>query len=271
MKFKRIKSENKIVRIRPRLKDLMKIKGKEDFHDVIFHESLKTYVQLCKRKKKKLGSVLVMGSNQVEARNFPKYPFDKIVLSNVFKLDEATKKEINKDDSRIKEEVQELENIDAKSESYDYVFCKESLHHIPRPSAGLYEMLRVSKGAVTFIEPQETFIGRVLESLDIATKYDGFEDPRKEPKIRRKYGICYLYRWNQRELIKLLQSYYLESGYELYLNSFWLSNRTIKGFHPAASGIVKILGWLLSFFPFSRGNFIVATIVPGKSKPYEVK
>jgi ubiquinone/menaquinone biosynthesis C-methylase UbiE len=48
------------------------------------------------------------------------------------------------------------ENAEALSfadRSFDYVFCKESLHHFPRPILSLYEMLRVSCKAVVIIEP----------------------------------------------------------------------------------------------------------------------
>lgn len=48
------------------------------------------------------------------------------------------------------------EEIALPDESYDFVFCKESYHHFPRPPIALYEMLRVAKKAVVLMEPQET-------------------------------------------------------------------------------------------------------------------
>lgn len=42
--------------------------------------------------------------------------------------------------------------------SFDFVFCKESYHHFPRPMVALYEMLRVCRKGVVLIEPNDFFI-----------------------------------------------------------------------------------------------------------------
>jgi len=36
---------------------------------------------------------------------------------------------------------------------FDYVLCKESYHHFPRPYAAMYEMIRVARQAMVIIEP----------------------------------------------------------------------------------------------------------------------
>ena len=38
---------------------------------------------------------------------------------------------------------------------FDYVLCKEALHHSPRPPAMIYELLRVARKGVVLIEPQD--------------------------------------------------------------------------------------------------------------------
>lgn len=40
-------------------------------------------------------------------------------------------------------------------ESFDFVLCKESYHHFPRPMVALYEMLRVARRGVLLIEPSD--------------------------------------------------------------------------------------------------------------------
>lgn len=59
------------------------------------------------------------------------------------------------------------ENLPFSSGSFDFVFCKESYHHFPRPMLALYEMLRVSSKGVVLIEPNE---GPALESLRFIVK-----------------------------------------------------------------------------------------------------
>ena len=47
------------------------------------------------------------------------------------------------------------EKLSFENNSFDYVLCKESYHHFPRPTIALYEMLRVAKKAVILIEPND--------------------------------------------------------------------------------------------------------------------
>jgi ubiquinone/menaquinone biosynthesis C-methylase UbiE len=51
--------------------------------------------------------------------------------------------------------VQNAEDLSFQDESFDYVFCKESYHHFPRPALALYEMLRVARKAVILVEPND--------------------------------------------------------------------------------------------------------------------
>lgn len=51
--------------------------------------------------------------------------------------------------------VENAESLSFKDNSFDYVLCKESYHHFPRPYLAVYEMLRVAKEAVILIEPQD--------------------------------------------------------------------------------------------------------------------
>jgi ubiquinone/menaquinone biosynthesis C-methylase UbiE len=47
------------------------------------------------------------------------------------------------------------EKLPYTEEEFDYSFCKESYHHFPRPHLAFYEMLRVSKKAIIFMEPAD--------------------------------------------------------------------------------------------------------------------
>lgn len=50
------------------------------------------------------------------------------------------------------------ESLSFEDGSFDYVFCKESYHHFPRPMLALYEMLRVASRGVVLIEPNDRYI-----------------------------------------------------------------------------------------------------------------
>lgn len=54
-----------------------------------------------------------------------------------------------------KENAEALSFADA---SKDFVLCKESYHHFPRPMKALYEMLRVSRKGVILLEPIDPYV-----------------------------------------------------------------------------------------------------------------
>ncbi|TDQ11913.1 class I SAM-dependent methyltransferase [Pedobacter metabolipauper] len=51
--------------------------------------------------------------------------------------------------------AENAEQLSFDDQSFDYVLCKESYHHFPRPYAALYEMIRVAKQGIVIIEPQD--------------------------------------------------------------------------------------------------------------------
>jgi len=65
-------------------------------------------------------------------------------------------------DSRLKTLVIDAENISLPDDSYDLVFVQDGLHHLPRPTLGLTEMIRVAKHAVIVIEPHEGLVAKML-------------------------------------------------------------------------------------------------------------
>ncbi|MCP5420298.1 MAG: class I SAM-dependent methyltransferase [Gammaproteobacteria bacterium] len=54
--------------------------------------------------------------------------------------------------------IENAESLSFQDSTFDYVFCKESYHHFPRPMLALYEMMRVAKKGVVLIEPNDPYI-----------------------------------------------------------------------------------------------------------------
>lgn len=61
--------------------------------------------------------------------------------------------------------AENAEELQFKDSSFDYVFCKEALHHFPRPYIALHEMFRVCKKAVILIEPRDRIIDKPIFSM----------------------------------------------------------------------------------------------------------
>jgi ubiquinone/menaquinone biosynthesis C-methylase UbiE len=68
-------------------------------------------------------------------------------------LEEAKKAGYIKEFQRENAESLSFDNME-----FDYVLCKESYHHFPRPMIALYEMMRVANKGVVLIEPNDPYI-----------------------------------------------------------------------------------------------------------------
>ncbi|MGY0040585.1 class I SAM-dependent methyltransferase [Pedobacter sp. NJ-S-72] len=68
--------------------------------------------------------------------------------------------------------VQNAEKLTFQDNTFDYILCKETYHHFPRPYAALYEMIRVAKKGIVIIEPQDpvTKMPMLLGILNILAK-----------------------------------------------------------------------------------------------------
>ncbi|MEN0054351.1 MAG: class I SAM-dependent methyltransferase [Mucilaginibacter sp.] len=64
--------------------------------------------------------------------------------------------EVARDEHIIREYAAEnAEKLSFGDAAFDYVLCKESYHHFPRPYAALYEMMRVARKGIVIMEPQD--------------------------------------------------------------------------------------------------------------------
>ena len=194
---------------------ILRVNSPEKFHSFLINQSILEYQNT---QKGNLGSILALGSSHVEAENLIKFPFKKILLTGINPPDEKIKK-IMEEDKRLSYEIADMEKLPFNNSSFDLVFVKEALHHLPKPILGFYEMLRVSKKAVVFIEPHETMIGNILEKFGISSKYE------TNQKGNLKFRDNYVFRWKEKEIIKILTVYYLESGYKVVFTRCWMSNR----------------------------------------------
>ncbi len=83
------------------------------------------------------------------------YLADKGVSAMPSDIDASLLKNM-KQNSMIDDFAEEnAENLSFEDNSFDFILCKESFHHFPRPYLALYEMLRVASKGVVLIEPQE--------------------------------------------------------------------------------------------------------------------
>ena len=122
--------------------------------------------------------------------------------------------------------VENAEHLSFANASFDWVFCKEAYHHFPRPYLAVYEMLRVARKGVIFIEPTD----RQIESRYAAGIAHGWQffvrtaaDALKrrlgkqpwQPEVHYESAGNYVYTVSPREMEKVC----------LGLNLPWLATR----------------------------------------------
>jgi ubiquinone/menaquinone biosynthesis C-methylase UbiE len=54
--------------------------------------------------------------------------------------------------------VENAEALSLADNSVDFILCKEALHHMSRPYAAIYEMLRVARYGFVIVEPQDPWV-----------------------------------------------------------------------------------------------------------------
>jgi SAM-dependent methyltransferase len=88
----------------------------------------------------------------LDAINLKRYGADYVLATD---LAEPLLK-ASRDQGHILEySIENAEHLSFADRSFDYVFCKESYHHFPRPMLALYEMLRVARKGVVLVEPND--------------------------------------------------------------------------------------------------------------------
>ncbi|HEY5658042.1 MAG TPA: class I SAM-dependent methyltransferase [Myxococcota bacterium] len=242
------------------LRALWRLDSFEDYHGLLFDHALGAYLERAKRSGHAPGSLLAVGACWREAQALVHTPFERIVLSGISEPDEAIQKACDAD-PRVRFEYANAEHLPFASGSFDLVFCKESLHHLARPVLGLYEMLRVCRRAVVFVEPWSCALVRLLDCAGLTTRYERGQ----RGNLRERDN--FVYRWTRRQLESLLCSLYLESGYELELTVGWLSTRAQVRRPRWIRRLAALGGHLASWTPGARGNFATALIAPGRDLP----
>lgn len=101
------------------------------------------------------------------------------------------------------------EDLSFDDSTFDYVFCKQSYHHFPRPYLALYEMLRVARNGVILVEPSDPKLHENLHSepflrklLNVVNRLRGSDERVPEPPIFEPSGN-YVFTISRREIEKI--------------------------------------------------------------------
>jgi len=90
--------------------------------------------------------------------------------------------------------IENCEMLNFPDDRFDFVLCKESFHHFPRPYVALYEMIRVARKAVVLIEPHDSVLAaeKYQKYLEFTDGYISTKDILRA--LLRKFGLISLVR-----------------------------------------------------------------------------
>lgn len=152
-------------------------------------------------------------------------------------------------DSKLETIQLNTEAIDLPDNAYDLVVVQDGLHHLPRPSLGLTEMLRVSKKGIVVIEPYNSLVGKF-----IGTEWEEHDG-----------AINYVYRWDRKMIEQTVKSFLLKNYQKICVFRIWDHNVVvgkIAGLFPGKMKLhaAKIIYTCLGPFNFT-GNMMVGIVI----------
>jgi ubiquinone/menaquinone biosynthesis C-methylase UbiE len=98
------------------------------------------------------------------------------------------------------------EALSFKDNSFDFVLCKESYHHFPRPVLALYEMLRVAQKGIVFIEPGDSYIDSGFMQIPLRNLKNFARKIIRKRSSKHDFEPVgnYVYRLSRREIEKIV-------------------------------------------------------------------
>jgi SAM-dependent methyltransferase len=151
-------------------------------------------------------TILVLGAGSLDRQALEKY--SKSFFTNINEQNEK----------KIKSNIA-MQDLPYDDNSYDYVITHASIHHCSKPHAAVLEMLRVAKFGVLFIESQDCFLTRFSCRLGLSEIYEYSAVKHDEHGGVDNTNIPnFVYRWTEREVLKLINSYKPLNKYEVYFD-----------------------------------------------------
>ena len=138
---------------------------------------------------------------------------------------------------------QNAERISYADNAFEFSLCKEAYHHFPRPYLAVYEMLRISRKGIIFIEPQDPVmkVPLLLFLKNVLYKFN----PALLSKIwKNQYSFeevgNYVYKISEREIEKIAMGIGLPAIACKGINDFYDGSAQMNQFPPDPAYFNKV-------------------------------
>ena len=157
-------------------------------------DRIKFYENLLKKNiKDKNSKIIVFGAGENDLNVFKRLDFTNTTFTNLNKSNETIK--INIHDNKLQDEA------------FDYSVTNASIHHSSKPHLAILEMYRISKKGILIIEANDSLLVRLAVKLNYAEKFELSAVKNGSTGVDDTNIPNYVYRWSEREIYKLLNSY----------------------------------------------------------------
>jgi ubiquinone/menaquinone biosynthesis C-methylase UbiE len=155
--------------------------------------------------------------------------------------------------------IENAEKLSFKDQSFDYVLCKESYHHFPRPYLAVYEMIRVAEKGIMLIEPNDP-LSQMPLLLAMVNLLDRIHSTWVEKIWKNRFSFetvgNYVFKLSIRECEKIAMGLNLPAmAYKGINNSYYQTDSGTELASPDSKALKKIK------FKIRRANFLSASSI----------
>ena len=165
---------------------------------------LKFYTKIINKYLSKKSNILVVGAGKTDIDVFKNYK--NVKFTNV---------SIKTEEKKISKKIL-MQDLPFANEQFDYVVAHASIHHSSKPHLAILEMLRVSKIGIIFIEARDCILTRLSCKMGISEEYEFSAIESNTGGVDDTSTPNFVYRWTEREIYKLINSYRPLNKYKIY-------------------------------------------------------
>ena len=212
---------------------------------------------------KKEDEVLVISGSIAEVLILNKYGYENITITY---YDENTKINIEQEFRNTNFIKLDLSQNNINIKKYDYVIICNTLHHLDKPHQTILNLYDITNKGFLIFEGNDSFLIRILSKMNFMETFENSAISKDGTGGLLNSNVAnYIYRWTEREIVKLLFSYDPNHKNKLYFNySYDLFNKAVqkklniilKLFFP----ILKVMAHIIfNVFP-KQGNILITFI-----------
>ena len=208
--------------------------------------------QVLKFIKNKDSQILVLGAGILDKSIFDEIGYRNVTFSNI---ENSNEKGLNFNEN--------INNIKIDSNAYEYCIAHACIHHSSKPHTAILELYRVCSKGSLIIEANDSLISRLACKFKLSEEYELSAVKKNETKggVDNTNIPNYVYRWTEREIIKLLKSYRPDLKHRIFFNYGYQIKFT-------KSKILKLL-FDIFFFIFTKQKNLLAIYIDKNNKDLE--